>query len=300
MPKNSSILDYFSRKNPKNILAFWKRHKIHRFLEDVLDTEHFLGFNLVKDWKTRFAPRQENFNKDWISDDYFIALFSFLKMLNENPQEMHDFFSKFLRDFFFSERLAARISAEVIYTCLSDNVYAFLHAPELCDHSKKRSLSQSLEEKKNPFLFTFEESNGMQMRINEVHGDIVKRGKLSPHYQYAHKTLSSLIYRGVRHEAPISMRKIFGYLLAGLCLLVVIAALGYLTLQTLGLIHLAWIIPGSILIGTAGGSALVGGLAFAASTPSVVNRFSSFFKCAEAQKEPLRLFETTHPAGMII
>lgn len=299
MPGNPSSLDYFSKKDPQKTYAFWKRHKIQNFLLEVIDSEYSENLKLVINWK-RSKDTKESFIKSWIRQEQFLILFAFLKMLNEHPKKMEEFFLEFLNGFFLSERQKSQKIAEKTYICLNNSLLAFLNASELYSQRKKNFLSKSLEEKRNPFEFAFEESNEMQENINQLHKGFIELGKSSPYYQYASQTVMSLMRRGVVKEGSLSKKGLFAHLFAGFCIGLALAALVYLTIQTAGLIHLGWIIPTAILASTAGGSALLGGLTLVGSTPSVFNRACSFFKKSSASKEPLRLFEAAYPEGMII
>jgi hypothetical protein len=308
--RKDSTLDYFSKTNPYNVPDFWKAYKIRCFLNEMINIDDFGLLEFKKE-----IPHLIVFRKNWLKLEHFLILHAFLKMLNNNPDKRSEFFSNFLNGFYFADQMKAQQVMQRVYCCINDKLFNYLNLKTPEELKKGAPVSDGgdvedeaveqgvcLGEKKNPFGFGAEEVIAMQGRVEQLYKEFVETEKPTRNYQYASNTMNSLMNSRVRKQHPMIVAKQVGdYLLGGFFLLLAAAALAYLTVQTMGLIHLAWIIPSAILGSFSGVFTLLGVFTCVATRPSVSNRISSLFAREEKPKSPVQgeLFQEYQPIGLV-
>jgi hypothetical protein len=111
-------------------------------------------------------------------------------------------------------------------------------------------------------------------------------------YHYASESFKSLLrYQVLKDHPTIVAKEVIAYVLGGILLLLALAAIAYLTLQSMGLIHLTWMIPVAA-IGISVGAGVGGAGVLVAANPRAQNGirdkfYSLFSKDKKRSDSPL-------------
>lgn len=123
-------------------------------------------------------------------------------------------------------------------------------------------------------------------KLQPIKYSFAENGPADPNFQWASDTLQSLMRRSVYQENPgLLAKRVALYLLGGFFIALGAAALIYLTLQTLGLIHLLWI-PVIALAATGAGATVLGTTTtIIAAKPSVPSKFCGLFSRKKEERK---------------